>query len=147
MPGRVRRAISGTGVSLRTRWTRLSRESERGSSAIELVIAVPVLLLLIFAIIQFTIVWHAEQVAQDAASQALSAARIQGGSEAAGQAQAEQILEQVAAGSLPTHAVTVARGVEQVQVQVSGTAESILPFITLHVHAEAAGPVERTTTP
>jgi Flp pilus assembly protein TadG len=126
---------------------RLLCESERGSSAVELVIAVPVLLLLIFSIIQFTLVWHAEQVAQDAASQALAAARIQGGSEAAGQAQAEQILDQVAGGSLPTHAVAIQRGPAAVQVEVEGTAESILPFITLHVHAEAAGPVERTSAP
>ena len=146
MPGRVRRAgriLPG----LRARRARLLLEPERGSSAVELVIAVPVLLLLIFSIIQFTLVWHAEQVAQDAASQALAAARIQHGSQAAGQAQAEQVLDQVAGGSLPTRSVTVQRGPTQVQVEVTGTAESILPFITLHVHAEAAGPVERTSIP
>jgi Flp pilus assembly protein TadG len=132
---------------VRARWVRLLRESERGSSAVELVIAVPVLLLLIFSIIQFTLVWHAEQVAQDAASQALAAARIQGGSQDTGQAQAEKVLDQVAGGSLRTHSVSVQRGAMQVQVQVTGTAESILPFITLHVHAEADGPVERTSAP
>lgn len=147
MLGRLRHALRRTRPALATRYLRLRRDHERGSSAVELVIAVPVLLLLIFGIIQFTIVWHAEQVAQAAASQALAAARIQGGSEAAGQAQAQQILDQVAAGSLPTRTVSVQRGAEQVQVEVAGTAESILPFITLHVHAEAVGPVERTTSP
>ena len=147
MPPAVRRAHGRVTPGVRTRWARLLRESERGSSAVELVIAVPVLLLLIFSIIQFTLVWHAEQVAQDAASQALAAARIQGGSQAAGQAQAEKILDQVAGGSLPTRSVAVQRGPAQVDVEVEGTAESILPFITLHVHAEAAGPVERTSAP
>ena len=130
-----------------SRLARLWREKERGESVIELVIAVPVLLLLVFTIVQFTLVWHAEQVAQAAASQALAAARVQGGTQAGGQAQAEQILNQVAGGTLPTRVVSVQLGADQADVDVSGTSESILPFFTLHVHAEAAGPVERTPTP
>lgn len=130
-----------------SRRARLWRDKERGSSVIELVIAVPVLLLLVFTIVQFTLVWHAEQVAQAAASQALAAARVQGGTEAAGQAQAERVLNQVAGGSLPTRSVSVQLSAVQAQVEVSGTAQSILPFFTLHVHAEAVGPVERTPAP
>jgi Flp pilus assembly protein TadG len=111
---------------------------------VEWVLLTPLLLLLVFAIIQFALVWHAEQVAQAAASQALSAARIQGGTQGAGQREAQQILDQLAAGTLPTRQITVTRTATQASVRVTGTAQSILPFFTLHVHAEAAGPVERT---
>jgi Flp pilus assembly protein TadG len=120
------------------------RERERGNSAVELVLGFPVLLLIVFTIVQFALVWHAEQVAQAAASQALAAARIQGGTQASGQAEADRILTQLASGALPQRSITVQRGPAQTTVTVSGTAASILPFWTLHIHAEAAGPVERT---
>lgn len=129
---------------VRMRMAVLRRASERGASVVEWVLLVPVLLLLILTIIQFALVWHAEQVAQAAASQALSAARIQGGTQAAGQREAQHILDQLAGGTLPTRQITVTRTAIQATVNVTGTAESILPFFTLHVHAEAAGPVERT---
>lgn len=146
MSGHTRRRHDA-GAEPVSRLARLWHEKERGESVIELVIAVPVLLLLVFTIVQFTLVWHAEQVAQAAASQALAAARVQGGTQAAGQAHAEQILNQVAGATLPTSSVSVQVGADQAEVEVSGTAQSILPFFTLHVHAEAAGPVERTSTP
>ena len=129
---------------VRTRISTLRRASERGASVVEWVLLVPVLLLLILTIIQFALVWHAEQVAQAAASQALSAARIQGGTQGAGQAEAQHILDQVAGASLPTRQITVTRDATTASVRVTGTAESILPFFTLRIHAEAAGPVERT---
>ena len=129
---------------LRARCAALRRRPEQGSSVVEWVLLTPIMLLLIFTIIQFALVWHAEQVAQAPASQALSAARIQGGTQGAGQREAQHILDQLAGGTLPTRQITVTRTATTASVTVTGTAESILPFFTLHVHAEAAGPVERT---
>jgi Flp pilus assembly protein TadG len=129
--------------AVRTRLHALRRWPEQGASVVEWVLLTPVLLLLIFTIIQFALVWHAEQVAQAAASQALSAARIQGGTQAAGQREAQRILDQLAGGTLPTRQITVTRTVTTATVRVTGTAQSILPFFTLHIHAEAAGPTER----
>src|ERR1700737_3362338 len=103
--------IPGRGV--RTRLDALCRRPEQGSSVVEWVLLTPVLLLLIFTIIQFALVWHAEQVAQAAASQGLSAARIQGGTQAAGQREAQHILDQLAGGTLPTRQITVTRTATQ----------------------------------
>lgn len=129
--------------AVRWRLDALRRRPERGSSVVEWVLLTPVLLLLVFAIIQFALLWHAEQVAQAAASQALSATRIQGGTQAAGQREAQRILDQLAGRTLPTRQITVTRTATAATVRVTGTAQSILPFFTLHVHAEAAGPTER----
>ena len=130
---------------LRARLTAPRRRPQRGSGVVEWVLLTPVLLTLIFTIVQFALAWHAEQVAQAAASQALAAARIQGGTQAAGQAEAQRILDQLAARVLPSRQVTVVRTATTASVQVTGTAQSILPFWTLHVHAQASGPVERLT--
>jgi Flp pilus assembly protein TadG len=132
--------------ALRTVTARLGGP-ERGDSAIELVLSIPILLLLIMTIIQFGLVWHSEEVAQAAASQALSAARIQGGTQAAGQADADQITAQLAGGDLTDSQVDVALNAQQVTVTVTGQATMIIPFLHLTVHAQAAGPVERTPTP
>src|SRR6266496_4198474 len=55
------------------------RKDQRGASTVELVIATPVLLLLILLIAQFALYLHATHIAQAAASEALSAARVSGG--------------------------------------------------------------------
>ena len=54
------------------------RRDERGAVTPELALTVPALLLLILLIAQFAIWAHATHIAQAAASQALSAARVQG---------------------------------------------------------------------
>ncbi len=125
--GRVRRALRG----------------DRGSTSTELVIATPLLLLLLLVIIQFALWSHATHIAQAAASQGLATARIQNGTAAAGTASARQILDQFAGGPLTGTAVTTDRGPASASVRISGTASSVVPFLTLPVHAEAAGPVER----
>jgi len=117
-------------------------DDERGAATAELVIATPVLLLLILLIAQFALYMHATHIAQSAASQALSATRVHGGSAAAGNAEARRILSQLGNGSLQASAVEAHRGATQASVTVTGNATSILPFISLGVHAEAAGPVD-----
>ncbi|MFL6115201.1 MAG: TadE/TadG family type IV pilus assembly protein [Catenulispora sp.] len=121
---------------------RLREDGERGAATTELVIATPLLLLLILLIIQFALVWHAEQVAQTAASQAVNAARAQNTSGAAGQGRGEQILSQLGHGVLTNDSISVSRGAGQVSADVSGQVESIIPGWHPTVHAHAAAPVE-----
>ncbi|XVS62061.1 TadE/TadG family type IV pilus assembly protein [Actinosynnema sp. CA-299493] len=106
-------------------------------------IATPLLLLMLLAIVQFALWSHATHIAQAAASQGLAAARSQNGTSAAGTASAQQILDQLAGGPLTGTAVTTDRGVTAASVRISGTANSVVPFLSLPVHAEATGPVER----
>jgi len=118
------------------------RDDERGSATAELVIATPVLLLLILLIAQFALYMHATHIAQAAASQALSATRVHGGTTAAGNGEAQRILSQLGSGSLQETAVETHRGSTQASIAITGNTTSILPFIRLTVHAEAVGPVE-----
>jgi hypothetical protein len=97
------------------------------------------LLLLILLIAQFALYMHATHIAQAAASEALSAARVSGGSAAAGDTEGQQVLTQLGSGPL--------RGPAQVSVTVTGTVINVLPFSTFTVHAEAVGPVEKFTPP
>ncbi len=116
---------------------------ERGAATAELVLATPLLLLLIMSIAQFALWMHASHVAQAAASQALSATRVQGGTAARGQNAADQILQQLGRGPLRDPHVTVIRSPERASVHVEGAVIQVLPFLTLMADGDAAGPVER----
>lgn len=118
-------------------------DDDRGSVSAELVIAVPLLLLMLLLIVQFAVWSHASHIAQAAASQGLSALRSQDGTEQVGSARAQQLLDQLARGPLTGTSVTSSRGPETASVRISGTATSVVPFLSLPVAAEATGPVER----
>ncbi|MFD8497318.1 TadE/TadG family type IV pilus assembly protein [Amycolatopsis sp. NPDC059657] len=109
----------------------------------ELVIAAPLLLLILLAIVQFALWSHATHIAQAAASQGLTAARAQQGTAAAGTAGAKRVLDALARGPLTGPGIDSTRTAESASVRIFGTATSVLPFLTLPVHAEASGPVER----
>ncbi len=82
---------------------------DRGSVSVELVIATPLLLFMLLAIIQFALWSHATHIAQAAASQGLAAARAQDGTAAAGAAGALQMLDQLDSGPLTGASVTADR--------------------------------------
>ncbi|MEV6445142.1 TadE/TadG family type IV pilus assembly protein [Amycolatopsis sp. NPDC051716] len=124
---RVRRALSG----------------ERGSVTAELMIATPLLLLALLVIIQFALWSHATHVAQAAAAEALAAARVQNGTATAGRAAGQQMLDELAQGPLRSSQIDVVRTETSVSASVQGEAVAVLPGMHLHVHAEAAGEVER----
>ncbi len=125
-----------------TRRFRRALRGDRGSVSVELVIATPLLLFMLLAIIQFALWSHAEHIAQAAASQGLAAARVQDGTAAAGSASAQQMLDQLDSGPLTGASVNADRSATAT-VRISGTATSVVPFLHLPVHAEAVGPVER----
>ena len=110
--------------------------------AAELVIATPLLLLLILGVVQFAIWEHATAVAEAAAQQGLSVARLQGETAQAGSAETTGVLDQLGTGVLLAPKVTVSRTAATTTVVVSGQAESILGIFTLPVRATAAGPTE-----
>lgn len=124
---RLRRALAG----------------EQGTVSVELAIAVPVLLLMLLAIVQFAVWSHASHIAQSAASHGLATARVEGGSTGAGHQATAELLDQLGGGPLRDTAVTVHRDSATATVRVSGTAEAVIPFLTLPVSAEATGVVEQ----
>ncbi|TKG60352.1 MULTISPECIES: TadE/TadG family type IV pilus assembly protein [Pseudonocardiaceae] len=122
---------------------RCALRGDRGEATLELVIATPLVLLALLAIIQFAVWSHATHVAQAAASQALAATRTQDGTTSAGHAAGQRLLAELAAGPLRHPDVTVSRGATTVSVSIRGEAAAVLPGVHLHVHAEAVGEVER----
>jgi Flp pilus assembly protein TadG len=123
----------------------LPRRGDRGAGAAEVVIAVPLLMLIILVIVQFAVWEHAVSVAQATAQEALAAARVQGGSAAAGQQRAAQVLGAVGSAVLVHPQVSVARTAVTATVQIHATAERVVPFpgLSLPVTVTVTGPVER----
>jgi Flp pilus assembly protein TadG len=122
---------------------RQALHGDRGSVSAELVIATPLLLVLLLAIVQFALWSHATHIAQAAASQGLAAARMQDATATQGRAAARHLLDQLGRGPLSSPRVSVTRDAHRAAVTITGAATSVLPFLRLPVHAEASGPVER----
>ncbi|WP_439382135.1 TadE/TadG family type IV pilus assembly protein [Amycolatopsis lexingtonensis] len=106
-------------------------------------IATPLLLLALLAIIQFALWSHATHVAQAASVEGVAAARAQDGTAPAGHAAARRLLDDLAHGPLRSSRVQVARTATSASVSVDGEVVAVLPGVHLHVHAESAGEVER----
>ncbi|WP_262322293.1 TadE/TadG family type IV pilus assembly protein [Acidiferrimicrobium sp. IK] len=119
---------------------------ESGAVAAELVIATPLLLLLILGVVQFALWEHATGIAEAAAQQGLSVARLQGETAQAGTAETRTILDQLGTGVLVAPQVTAIRTGVTTTVVVSGHAESVVGMFTLPVRATAVGPTEPPAT-
>ncbi|WP_228559459.1 TadE family protein [Catenulispora pinisilvae] len=115
---------------------------DAGSATIQMVFAMPVIGLIIFSTFAFVLYFHAEQIAHLAASQGLEAARVQGGTEVAGQTATERYLAEFDKSTLHDGRVQVQRGAREVRVEVSGYAEQIVPFLNLPVHVTITAPTE-----
>jgi Flp pilus assembly protein TadG len=120
---------------------------ERGSVSAELVIATPLLLLLIMSVVQFAIWEHATHVADAVAQQGLAVGRLQGESAAAGQAEAQSVLNQLGTGVLISPEITATKTAATTTLVVTGRAESIIGLFSLPVKATATGPTEAYTNP
>ncbi|RAS58983.1 TadE-like protein [Lentzea atacamensis] len=122
---------------------RLRLPNDRGSASAQVVIMLPVAFLSFLLIVQFAMWSHATHIAQAAAAHGLAAVRAHGGSPADGAASAQGVLADLGDGPLRDANVRCERGSETALVQISGAAKQVVPFLSLPVHAEAAGPVER----
>jgi len=110
---------------------------DRGEVAANTIVFV-VVLALFFMVVQFGVVFAAQQTARSAARQALDAARIERGSEAQGEAVALEFL--AGTNALQDVEVDVDRGPEVVTVTVRGDAWSPGPTT---VSVTLSAPVER----
>ena len=101
----------------------------------------PVLIALVLVPFQVALWWHARQVADAAATEAVDAAQVVDATEADGVRAAEWLLD--AAGNLVDPQVTISRTAETVTVQVTGRAPRLLPGLDWDVTAVSSGPIER----
>ncbi|MEU6351107.1 TadE/TadG family type IV pilus assembly protein [Streptomyces sp. NPDC047072] len=116
---------------------------ESGAVTTEMVIIMPVLLTMVLLLAQATIWWHALHIAQATASDALAVVRVEDGTTAVGQDEAQRVLDQLGRGPLRGTHVTITRTADRADVRITGTATSVVPFLHLPVRAHVSGPVEQ----
>ena len=101
----------------------------------------PVLIVMLLAPVQVALWWHARQMTDLAAEEAVDVAQVESSSEAQASAAAFALLAQ--AGNLREASVVVRRGPEEVIVEVRGRAPQLVPGIDWGVTSRAVAPMER----
>lgn len=109
----------------------------------DIAVTTPLLMLILLTIVQFALWSHATHMAQTAAAEGLAVTRVHTGTTADGEARALNTITQLGDGPIRDIAVHASRGQDQARVEVTGVTATVIPFLRLPVHAEAAGPVER----
>ena len=117
--------------------------SDRGSSVVEAVIVVPVVMVLLLVGVQVALWMHASQVVQLAASEGDRSARSVGGGPSIGIARARQVVDGPGSDVTSPSITTSALAGDVVLLRVSGAAVSILPGLSFGVSASAVGPVQQ----
>jgi len=121
---------------------RARTQGERGSTTVEFVVLVPLMVLLLMVVVQFGVYFHTRAVATTAAHQGAENARILDGTAEAGNAAATQFLDQNA-GALRDRNVAVERNGTDVTVTVTGEVTSLIPFASFPLDVTVSAPVER----
>ncbi|MEU7171485.1 MULTISPECIES: TadE/TadG family type IV pilus assembly protein [Micromonospora] len=109
----------------------------------EVVLYAPLLFLLVLIGVQLALWALAQLGIQHAANHALQTTRVSGGTAAAGHADANAVLEQVAGRIVTDPRVSVGRTADTATVAVSGRAPAVLPWLRLPVSTQVNAPVER----
>lgn len=109
----------------------------------EAVLVAPVLILLIFTVIQFGLWYHASTVSRAAAQEGVRVARVVNGTAADGETTTRDFLAQTAGSTVQNPSVTVARSADVAEVTVHGTVTALVPGLNLGVTGHATAPVER----
>jgi Flp pilus assembly protein TadG len=130
---------------MHTRLRRGGREPDAGLATLEALFTIPVILLMIFGILQTAMWWYARQVALTAAQEGARAARAYDATDADGVAEATSYLSQVQGGSAPVLAnsqVSMQRSANTVTVRVRGHVVSLVPGLSVSIDVTSTGPVE-----
>ena len=124
------------------------QRAERGSATIEIAVLAPVLLLLVFTIVQVGLWSYARSLALAAAQEGVTAGRAHGAPADAGRSRAVSFLDAAAGDSLVDRDVRADRAAGVLRIEVTGRALSVLPGVPgLPVRQRAEGPLERFTSP
>ena len=119
------------------------RRTEDGSATLEMVLATPLLMLCILLIIQFGVWEHASSVARAAAQDGLRMTRTDGGTAADGENRAYSLMGQLGQNVLVSPTVTVDRNDDMAAIRIDAYSQSLIPGVSLPIHAFATGPVEQ----
>ena len=125
---------------LRQRWRR--RRADRGSTSVEMVGYTAVMLAALLVGVQAAAWGLGELACRYAANHALQATRVQGGSAAAGQADAATVLGDIHGNLVLQPEFAATRSATTATVAVKGKAVQVIPFLRLPVGTTVSGPVE-----
>lgn len=107
----------------------------------QVAIVFPALLFFIMLIVQYGLWYHAKQVADTAAAEALDAAQTPSGTADDGEQAAIEFL--MSSGNLDDLRVVVDRETDAVTVEITGAAPQLVPGFAWQVRSTATAPVER----
>lgn len=120
-----------------------SRRSERGASSIELAMYMPILLLIIFIAVQYSLVYLGNQAASAVARETARVARTTGDATQA-RAAGAQYAANIGKGVLEGVQITITPvGSTRVRVTVTGKAQKISPVGVPQVTETVEGPLEQ----
>lgn len=120
---------------------------ERGSVTLELAIVFPMVMVLVFGMVQTGIFFHARNIALAAAQEGARAASVENGSAGAGETAAAQFATRVGGGMITNVNVnaTAARGTSATVVVTCSTFSLVPGVDSFQVRQSASLPVERIT--
>lgn len=121
---------------------------ERGAaSAAQAALVAPVLLASLMLIVQVGLLFHARNVAEEAAQEGAAAGRRFDGSGSEAQDAASRYLGSLSDRTLQNRSVRATRTAQTTTVTVTGTVLAVVPWLDLAVEESASGPVERYVHP
>lgn len=116
---------------------------DSGSSSVEVVVLLPLVFLLLFAMVQGGLWFHARAVALGAATEGARVAAAESSSAGAGISAASSFIADAGSGVVINPAVTGSRSSTTATISVTGQAQSLVPFLNPSVAQSASFPVER----
>jgi Flp pilus assembly protein TadG len=123
------------------------RDEHGAASVAQVVLVAPALLFTLMLIVQFALMFHARNVAEQAAQEGAAAARRFDGTEAQAKDTTLEYLTALGTQTLKDRGVTVNRTAQTATVVVTGTVISLVPGVHLAISESASGPVERYVPP
>ncbi|MFI5634681.1 TadE/TadG family type IV pilus assembly protein [Streptomyces sp. NPDC051664] len=130
--------------SRRSLWAQRLRariRSDRGDSVVEFAVIFPVVLLLVFTVIEAGLYFHARSVAGRAAQIGADAGRSYDAEPGAGAAAATDFLARTG-NSVENPSVSVDAGGDQIAVTVTGQVTSLVPGLSFTVRQRIQAPIE-----
>ncbi|MGB3257711.1 MAG: TadE/TadG family type IV pilus assembly protein [Ornithinimicrobium sp.] len=139
MPGTPASRSRGVARSLR------GSPRDRGAGSVEVVVLLPLVFLLLFAMVQGGLWFHARAVALGAAQEGARVAAAEDSSAAAGISAASSFVADAGSGVVLNPSVSGFTTLTSVTVTVTGQAQSLVPFMNPAVAQSASFPTERIT--
>ena len=125
----------------------IDRQPKRGrgdrGEVTSTVFVMPVFLFMLLVVVQMALSWHAKTMVEAAASDALAATQVDGGSEQAGVDTANGLLAGSTNHLLTELEITVDRRAQTTDVVVRARVTNVVPLVPIYVNAAASGPTER----